>query len=92
MNDELFQQLLTSVKEAAKMHSIHLSECPLCGGKCIWCDSVPDDGIYHECDHILCTNCGMDFNLTVEYTSDCGETIHDCKVKAAQVFNKRNNT
>lgn len=39
-------------------------KCLCCGKEAIWCDSEPDeDGDMHQCDHIRCNHCKMDYTL-----------------------------
>lgn len=66
-----------------------LKGCPFCGGKVIWCDSKPDeDGDYHQCDHINCTECKMDYVLT-SGESRQAESIIKAKKIMVDAFNKR---
>ena len=66
-----------------------LKECPFCQGKVVWCDSIPDDdGDIHECDHLICTKCNMDFCAVGEDAFNCS-TIHESKELTKQKFNTR---
>lgn len=38
--------------------------CKCCGGKVVWCDSLPDeDGDTHECNVLACVNCPMSYTV-----------------------------
>jgi len=63
--------------------------CPLCGGEAVWCDSQPDeDGDTHQCDHILCKQCGMTYNLVNEITRNA-ESFSEAKKEMQEKFNSR---
>lgn len=69
--------------------SIELNNCPCCKGVVIWCDSISDaNEDNHECDHLICTKCGLDFTLTSGEADNC-KTISDMKKLVAERFNTR---
>lgn len=71
------------------METVELKSCPCCNSAVVWCDSIPDDdGDYHECDHIICTGCGLDFTVVNEKTNNCCDLM-SMKECVAGIFNNR---